>query len=169
MGKPTYDRWDEIDAFIVADRMIPAIRAYRAMSGGGLNDAVEGVYDRKAHLLATCPERFKSDAEYQAEAYARLRALASPVVVIEGYWDGDSEGWRIELTAITAQPSSRHARYTDSWLYAVRGLERQVERAIEFGTELAQSVGVGFYLTDTNTLDIDDEKRWWDEPRVGQA
>lgn len=79
---------------------------------------------------------------------------------MEASWDGDSDGWYVRVSAITEQPSAQHPRYTEHCLYAVRGLDRQVERAVEFGTDLAEASGAEFYLTEAQPGD----RRWWDDP-----
>lgn len=165
VNKLTDDEWQAIDAFLFADARIAAIKAYREITGVGINESLEATSDRMQYLLARSPERFKSDAEYRAEAYSRLEAIRSRIVVIEGSWDGDTWGWFIRLSAITDEASRQHPKYTEYGLYLVRGIDRQVEQAVEFGTELARSVGVDFYLTDTNTIYVNYEKRWWDEQR----
>lgn len=158
----TADEWKAIDEYIVGDSLLLAVKAYRELTEAGIDEAVEILSRREQALRETQPERFKTDAEYRTEALLRLRNISSGIVVIEGSWDGDSRGWFIRLSAITDQPSQRHPKYSEYGLYDVRGLEQQVERANAFGTELANAVGVDFYLTDTNTEVINYEKRWWD-------
>lgn len=163
MEELTTENWKAIDELIVADRIIHAIKVYRERSGSGMNEAIEIISRRKHALMENEPERFKTDAEYRAEAFSRLRNIVSRIVVIEGSWDGDSEGWFIRLSAITEQPSQQHPKYSEYGLSIVRGLEQQVERAKTLGTELANAVGVDFDLTATNTDVINYEKRWWDD------
>jgi hypothetical protein len=163
MNKLTDSQWHSIDELLFADLRIEAIQAYRENTRLGIHQSMDATEERKQYLMAKFPERFKSDAEYRAEAHDRLQAIRSKILVIEGSWDGDTWGWHIRLSAITEEPSWQHRKYTEYGLYSVCGMDRQVERAIEFGTELARSAGVDYYLTDDNTDYINYEKRWWDD------
>jgi hypothetical protein len=163
MHLPTAAQWQRIDQFLFMCLFGLAFDTYREITEAGINESVRAIADREQFLLEKSPELFKTKAEHRAEARSRLETIPSEIVIIEGYWDGDSHGWCITLSAITEGPSRRHPKYTQHWLYDVRGMDRQVERAIEFGTELAKSLGVEFSLTDTNTVPINYEKRWWDE------
>src|SRR4051812_42700284 len=51
------DQWQAIDAEILAQRMIPAIKKYRAASGAELRDAKEAVEARQQFLLGAVPEQ----------------------------------------------------------------------------------------------------------------
>ena len=160
MSKSRNIPWPQLDEWIYADAMLLAIRAYRELMGCGLNDAVEAIHQRQRELQAQQPERFKRDTNYRREAWERLKAICTRIVVVEASWDGDSDGWFLRLSAITEQPSVQHPRFTEHGLYSVRGLDRQVARAIEFGTKLAEACGAEFCLTETEPGD----RRWWDTP-----
>ena len=127
----------------------------RGITACGLNDALDAVDSRKQMLGVD----FSGSALARVSAFASLVKIAEPICVIEGSWDGDSLGWFIRLTAITKQPSQFHAEYMLHGLCLVRGLDAQVERAVTLGEELAQAAHTTFYLT---SVEIDDEKRWWD-------
>jgi len=133
---------------------------YRESTGAGINDAFEALVDRKAHLQRDFPERFKSDDDYHREAWSALESVMRPIEMIEASWDWDSHGPHIKISSITAAPSQWQPKYTEHCLYTVSGLDRQVERAIEFGSQLAEAARTSFYITDIE--DRDDTKRWWD-------
>lgn len=156
--------WQPLDELLFQERLIQAIKAYRTRTGTTIHEAAEAIDQREQELRRRHPERFKTDADYRREAYERLQAITARILVIEGSWDGDSWGWFIRLSAITDEPSDQHPHYSERGLYLLRTWDRIVERATEFGTELARSVGVGFYLTDDNELEPDDGKRWWNQP-----
>ncbi len=59
------DRWPAIDANIVADLKLPALKEIRALTGCSLREALDIFTKRYAMLRAEAPERFDcSDQEY---------------------------------------------------------------------------------------------------------
>jgi hypothetical protein len=59
------DRWPAIDAAIVANLKLPAIKDIRAVTGCSLSEALGIFYERYAKLRTESPERFDcSDREY---------------------------------------------------------------------------------------------------------
>ncbi len=126
----------------------------------GLNDALDVVDSRKQKLGVD----FSGSAIARVAAFANLNEITEPICVIEGFWDGDTLGWFIILTAIIEKPSAQHPRYTQHGLCDVRGMDAQVERAVTLGEELAQTAHTTFYLTDKSEdfATLDYEKRWWD-------
>ena len=155
MNDLTEDQWDFLDELLFLDRWLQAVMFVRGVTACGLNDALD-VVDRRKQKLGV---DFSGSALARVSAFASLVKITEPICVIEGSWDGDSLGWFIRLTAITEQPSQFHPKYTQHGLCLVRGMEAQVARATALGEELAQAAQTTFSLT---SVEIDDEKRWWD-------
>lgn len=64
------DQWAAIDAAIVANRKIEAIKAIRDLAEVSLNDALAAFYGRYAFLRAEAPEQFEhSNQEYWTDFY----------------------------------------------------------------------------------------------------
>ena len=155
----TQDERDFVDELLFANGFFSALLFVRAKMGSGINETSDAVYQRKIAIGID----FNGHALARVDAFASLSRLQEKtqekICVIEGSWDGDSLGWFIWLSAITEQPSARHPRYTDHGLCLVRGIQDQVGYATALGEELAHVAGTVFHLT---SVEIDDEKRWWD-------
>ncbi len=151
----TEDQWNFVDELLRINSWLPAVMFVRDTTSCCLNDALDAVESRKQALGID----FKGSALARVAAFASLDKITEPICVIEASWDGDSLGWFIRLEAIIEKPSQQHSRYTQHGLCDIRGMDEQVERAVTLGKELAQTAHTTFYLT---SVEIDDEKRWWD-------
>jgi hypothetical protein len=104
------------------------------------------------------------------EILAKAAALPERPVAIEAFWDGDSTGWFVTLSAIV---KSRR-QYRDHFLWALRDggdirlfngqvppwPEAQLARIV--GEELARKFGVPFYFPSPNYPE-DQCPRWWEQ------
>ena len=155
----TQDERDFVDELLFADLTLPAMQFVQVVSHCHLREAIDAVDTRKTTLGID----FNGHTRARVVAFDTLswlqKTVQGEICVIEGSWDGDSFGWFIRLSAIIERPSARHPRYTDFGLCVVRSLPYQVEYAAALGEELARLAGTMFYLT---SVEIDDEKRWWD-------
>jgi len=153
--------WDDIDACLYADQFMNALKRYRELTGVGMDAAMSVILERNSSLKRQFPERFKSDTDYRHQATLALAAVAGPIVVVEASWDWDSHGAFLRISAITRRASQYHPQYTEHCLYGFRGEADEIAPAIDFGKEFAASVNAPFYITDTQ--DMNDTKRWWDD------
>ncbi len=108
-----------------------------------------------------------------ADLLDRARAIAAPVAAIEAIWDGDTQGWFVELLAIVERAGPRHPRYDEVSLALIRhgGDIRlfngtvppwpEAVTATEHGRALSQALSVPFHFASPSTPD-DQAPRWWD-------
>jgi hypothetical protein len=94
---------------------------------------------------------------------------------VEALWDGDTQGWYVDLVAIVRRPGRHHDRFDEVPLSALRhgGDIRlfngqvppwpEARRAAEQGQAVAQHFGVPFHFTSPEAPDVD-LPRWWDTP-----
>ncbi|WP_460342728.1 hypothetical protein [Actinoallomurus acanthiterrae] len=97
---------EQVDALVLRDRRFEAIKAI--FNSGfeprpSLLDAQLLVADRYRSLgdrIEFSPE----PARDLATLIAKVEGMPRPPVAIEAEWDGDTQGWFVVLTAITAEP-----------------------------------------------------------------
>ncbi|NUP09496.1 MAG: hypothetical protein HOW73_25885 [Polyangiaceae bacterium] len=102
----------------------------------------------------------------------RLRAMPSPVLAIEALWDGDTEGWFIDVCAVIAGDASPRSQVvrTISKGGDIRLFNGQVspwpeaEEAAAFGRRLAEALGVPFHFPSPIHPE-DDCPHWWQLPQ----
>ena len=105
-----------------------------------------------------------------ASLSSELRPLTP--VAIEARWDGDTNGWFIDLEAIIPVPSRDHPKYTARHLYTLsNGSDIRIfqgavppwpeaQRAVAVGEQLSKLLGVPFHFLSRDEPD-DDADRWW--------
>jgi hypothetical protein len=140
----------------------------------GLYEAQEAVTQRQAWLI----EQGVVDAALQTEldvsdVFAAAKAITCPVVAVEAVWDGDTQGWMLDLVAIVDCPGRYHERFDEARLASIRhgsdlrlfnGQVPPWPEAVEaqqIGDAVAARLGVPFHFTSPETPDID-LPRWWD-------
>ncbi|MGW4960624.1 hypothetical protein ACWEPL_25700 [Nonomuraea sp. NPDC004186] len=168
---------DRIDEHLRRGRLIAAIMLLR--SEGGI-DPVPGLYEAQDMLQersVRLAEQGLDDIEEAPVQLPRLvkavRAISEPVVAVEALWDGDTQGWFVELVAIVQRPGRHHHRF-DECLLALfrRGSDLRLfngevptwpeaVEAVEKGQAIAHSLGVPFHFASPDTPD-DSLPRWWD-------
>ncbi len=166
MSNLTKEQEQEVDALILADRVLDAMRFYKQAANISLREAMHEISSRQNYLIKKYPKVKPTVEVLVIESIHKLNSIQEKIVVLEGSWDGDDRGWVIIIAAITEQPSGSHERYTAHNLCEVRGARayNQINEAGIVGSRLASYANAQFYLTD-NTPDyskIDDTKRWWD-------
>src|SRR5215813_8916033 len=88
-----------------------------------------------------------------------IESLPKLPAAIEAFWDGDSFGWMVYISAIIDESSPGLPRYTDHFLAKLRGVTRdlrlfnslvppwpEAERAKEVGGALATHFGIPFFF-----------------------
>src|SRR5262245_57424494 len=101
---------------------------------------------------------------------AEAGALPERPVAFEAFWDGDTSGWFVTLSAILKSETG----YRDSFLGMIRGGGDirlfngqappwgEARLAREVGDELAARFGVPFYFPSPNHPE-DECPRWWEQ------
>jgi hypothetical protein len=114
------------------------------------------------------------------ELLAKVAEIPDRIVAIEAVWDGETDGWFVELLAIVERTSRHHHRFDQVVLAFLRRggdirlFNDQVPpwpeavEATQHGQALAMSVGVPFYFFDPQTPNLD-QPRWWDRADVSQG
>lgn len=167
MSNLTKEQEQEVDALILTDRVLDAIRFYKQAANTPLKEAINEIHSRRNDLSKKHPKVKPTVEAFVIESIHKLNTIHEKLVVLEGSWDGDDRGWVIIIAAITEQPSGSHSRYTAHDLCEVRGASAndQINEAVAIGASLASYANTDFYLTDTTPdySKIDDTKRWWDD------
>ncbi|HVK22118.1 MAG TPA: hypothetical protein VM677_12230 [Actinokineospora sp.] len=108
-----------------------------------------------------------------AELIARADGISEPVVAVEAVWDGDTQGWFIDLVAIVGRPGRHHDHFDELTLTVIRhgGDIRlfngqvppwpEAQQASEQGEAVARHLGVPFHFVSQHEPDVD-SPRWWD-------
>jgi hypothetical protein len=111
-----------------------------------------------------------------ADLLLKGQAIPAAIAAVEAVWDGDAEGWFVELLAVVKQRGSRHESFDDVSLAVLRRggdirlLSGQVPpwpeatEAAEKGSALAATLDLSFYFASPNKPD-DQSPRWWDQTR----
>ena len=164
MNELTPEQWQKIDALIIDDSMIAAIRLYRELVNVSLMIAVDELQARRDSLNERHLIAIPTSSSLYETSVQGLDKINDKIVVIEGSWDGDSDGWFIRIAAIADHPSPLHPKFTEYGLCLVRDVRDQANMAKEIGGRLARRAKVDFYLTDDDPdfSVFDYEKRWWD-------
>lgn len=144
----------DFDQLICWGMPLQAIMLYRKVTTDGINGGIEACAARRAILMERYPEMFGGPPDPDRDgAFARLHAIAEPVLALECYEDCDSFDFYYVIDAIVAGASTEHPKYT---AYRIAcGSAQNLAAAIELGQEMAATAGgVEFLLTDYRC-------RWW--------
>ena len=108
------------------------------------------------------------------EILAKGAAIPQAPVAIEAFWDGDSVGWFVVLTAIIEQSGPSHPQYREYDLASLRGPDGdmrlfngqippwpEAQLACEAGQEIAARLGVPFYFPSPARPEVQCP-RWWE-------
>lgn len=171
---------DRIDVHLRRRHLIPAIMMLRTEGGldpvPGLHEAQEVLVERYNWLAQQGMLGLRPQVEV-AQVIAVVQSIAAPVVAIEAVWDGDTEGWMVDLVAVVRRPSQYHRDYDEVHLGTIRrgGDIRlfngqvppwpEATEAAQIGEVAAAYLGVPFHFTDPNHPDVG-LARWWDRDRV---
>jgi hypothetical protein len=107
------------------------------------------------------------------ELLARADALPGLPDAIEAFWDGDTQGWFIVLSAVFRQVEDTKAKYKDFYLGILQGEGGdfrlfvgqvppwpEATYAQEIGQEIAEGLGVPFYFPSPEYPEAHCP-RWW--------
>jgi hypothetical protein len=108
-----------------------------------------------------------------AQLIDKANAITTPILAVEALWDGDTQGWYVDLVAIVNRPGRHHSRFDEVPLTTLRhgGDIRlfngqvppwpEAQQAGELGRAVAQHAGVPFHFTNADEPDVG-LPRWWD-------
>ncbi|MFC7894185.1 hypothetical protein [Streptomyces sp. NPDC057381] len=149
----------EVDADVLLDRRMPAVRAVREALrplGVGVHEAEQVVHARYAALGDRVQRRPSDPLDIHSLA-ARAAALPGRVEAVEGLWDGDTvHDWFVLLVAVLDAPG-REGRLAT----VLRGRDGAPPgvAAARAGQALADHLHVPFHFPSPDVPD-DDAPRW---------
>ncbi|GGR87902.1 hypothetical protein GCM10010169_35190 [Micromonospora fulviviridis] len=168
---------DRIDGLLCARRLIAAVVLLRREGGlqptPGLYQAQDLLIERRAELDGRGLVEPEPTPATTAQLIEKAAAITAPVVAVEALWDGDTQGWCVDLVAIVRRPGRHHDRFDEVPLTVLRqgGDIRlfnghvppwpEARQATEQGQAVAQHVGVPFHFTSPEAPDVE-LQRWWD-------
>jgi hypothetical protein len=157
----------QVDELVRKDHRIHAIKVIRdacAEPRPGIHECLDVVADRYA-TLGQRLDRARTAPLDVASLTAKIHALPSRPAAIEAVWDGDTDGWFVELLATTAAPSASHHLGFIRLGTDLRIFNGQVppwpeaEEAATVGRALAEHFAVPFHFASPDTPD-DQAPRW---------
>ena len=167
----------QIDDLLCARRLFQAVVLLRQEGGlqppPGLCEAQDLLIERRAELGRQGLLEPEPPPPTTAQLIDKADAIAAPILAVEAFWDGDTQGWFVVLVAIVSRPGRHHDRFDEVPLTALRhggdiGLFTgqvppwpEAQQAIEQGQAVARHVGVPFHFTNPEAPDVD-LPRWWD-------
>jgi hypothetical protein len=97
------------------------------------------------------------------ELIATVAALPTPPVAFEAFWDGDTNGWWLDLSAVVPQASG----YTAILICCLHGGDTRSfsAQAQDLGAALAACFGLPFYFPSPNNPE-DDCPHWWQQDQA---
>lgn len=168
---------DRIDELLCEGRLIAAVVLLRREGGlqppPGLYQAQDLLNERRAELDRRGLVEPEPVSPTTAKLIEKTAAITAPVVAVEALWDGDTQGWYVDLVAIVRRPGRHHNRFDGVPLTVLRHggdirlFNSQVppwpeaRQATEQGQAVAQHIGVPFHFTSPEAPDVD-LPRWWD-------
>ncbi|MBQ1053141.1 hypothetical protein KBX50_32435 [Micromonospora sp. C51] len=168
---------DRIDGLLCARRLVAAVVLLRQEGGlqppPGLYEAQDLLIERRAELDRRGLLEPEPAPSTTAQLIEKAAAITAPVVAVEALWDGDTQGWCVDLVAIVRRPSRHDDRFDEVPLTVLRqgGDIRlfngqvppwpEARQATEQGQAVAQHVGVPFHFTSPEAPGVD-LPRWWD-------
>lgn len=157
-----------VDGLIQQDHRIAAVarvrEAFPAESKPGLYETLDVVAERYRELGLRF-ERYPTPPLNPVTLAERVEALPGRTVAIEAAWDGDSDGWCVDLMAITDVPTAEHRLATirhGNDLRVFNGTVPPWPEAVEaetVGRALAERFGVPFHFASPDQPDYD-APRW---------
>ncbi|MBG0569356.1 hypothetical protein [Actinoplanes aureus] len=168
---------ERLDELLCTGRLIPAVILLRQEGGQqpppGLYEAQDRLIERRAELDRQGLLEPEPPPPTTAQLIEKAEAVTAPVLAVEAFWDGDTQGWFVVLVAIVRQPGKCHDCFDEVTLTVLRHggdirlFTREVppwpeaQQAIEQGQAIAQHFGVPFHFASPEKPD-DDLPRWWD-------
>ncbi|MGC9671370.1 hypothetical protein ACNTMW_33100 [Planosporangium sp. 12N6] len=168
---------DRIDELLCARRLIQAIALLRQEGGlhpvPGLHEAQDMLMERRAELDRQGLVEPEVPPPTTGQLIELAANIAAPVVAVEALWDGDTQGWYVDLVVIVSRSSRHHDRFDEVPLTRLRyGSDirlfngqvppwPEAQQATEQGQAVARHLGVPFHFTSPAVPDVD-LPRWWD-------
>ena len=157
-----------VDSLIQQDHRIAAVarirEAFPAESRPGLYDALDVVAARYRELGHRF-ERYPTPALDLVTLVEKVEALPGRTVAIEALWDGDTDGWCVDLMALTDDPAAEHRlamirHGSDMRLFNCTVPPwPEAQEAETVGRALAEQFAVPFHFASPDQPDFD-APRW---------
>jgi hypothetical protein len=148
----------EVDAFLRRRSVIGAMKALRERDPGLRFPDAQVMAEMRLSELYVAGLVEPAPQTTVDGLLARARAIEQRVVVVEGYWDGDSHGWYARLVAVVEGPGSSGGRYDEVFLGS---LDDAGTEELAKARAVADALGVPFHFTQPESADLD-LPRWWD-------
>lgn len=166
-----------IDGLLRTHRLVHAVvllrKEWEQQPRPGLYEAQDLLMERRAELdrqglIAPWPQ-----PPTTGRLIEMVASVTAPVVAVEAFWDGDTQGWFVVLVAVVRRPGPRHERFDEVTLTTLtEGREMplsdgqvplwpEAQQAIAQGRAVAQHFGVPFHFASPHERN-DDLPRWWD-------
>ncbi|MHA6757613.1 hypothetical protein [Streptacidiphilus sp. PAMC 29251] len=157
-----------VDSLIQQDHRIAAVVRIRAAlpveSRPGLYDTLDVVAERYRELGLRF-ERYPTPPLDLVALVEKVEALPGRPVAIEALWDGDPDGWFVELVALTDDPAAEHPL---AWIRHGSDMRLfngtvppwpEAQEAETVGRALAERFAVPFHFASPDQPD-DEAPRW---------
>ncbi|WP_225850777.1 hypothetical protein, partial [Streptomyces sp. HPF1205] len=164
---PATDR-SAVDGLIRKDHRLAAVKRLRDAfpddSGPGLYEALDVVAERYRELGRRF-ERSPTPPLNLPALTEKVNALPGRAVAIEALWDGDSDGWCVDLMALTDDPPAEHRLAGIRHGSDMRLFNGSVppwpeaQEAATIGRALAEHFDVPFHFASPDRPDLD-APRW---------
>jgi hypothetical protein len=153
---------EQVDALVMNGSKLQAVKVIRDSLGDGrpgLYECMELVAERFEDL----GERFTRSPTAPLdleELAAKVEALPHRPAAIEAIWDGDSEGWMVDLMAVTIEPQAEHHLATIQHGTDIRLFNGEIppwpeaREASAIGRGLAERFGVPFHFASPDEPDF---------------
>ncbi|WP_406036461.1 hypothetical protein OG799_18500 [Micromonospora sp. NBC_00898] len=167
----------QIDELLCTGRLIQAVVLLRQGGGlqppPGLYEAQDLLIERRVGLDRQGLLEPEPPPPTTAQLIEKADAITAPILAVEAFWDGDTQGWCVDLVAIVSRPGRNRDHFDEVPLTVLRhgGDIRlfngrvppwpEAQQAIEQGQAVARHVGVPFHFTNPEAPDVD-LPRWWD-------
>jgi len=156
----------EVDALVLRGRHVQAVWVIRNAFPDpkpGIPAVVDVIGDRYEELavLPTAP------VVDRTELFAAAETLPFRPDAVEAVWDGDTDGWFVQLLAVRAEPREESAlavlrHGTELQLFdGPPAPSREAGMARIAGRAVAEHLGVPFHFASPDTPD-EEAPRWWD-------
>jgi hypothetical protein len=158
----------QVDALVMKGHKLQAVKVIR----DSLEEPRPGLYecmDLVAERFEDLGERFTRSPTAPLdldELTAKVEALPQRPAAIEAVWDGDSEGWMVDLMAVAIEPRAEYRLATVQHGTDIRLFNGDVppwpeaQEAGIIGRGLAERFGVPFHFASPDEPDF--APRWWD-------
>ena len=161
----------QVDDLVMQGRKLQAVKVVRDSLGDrrpGLYECVDLVAERFEDLGQRFTRSPTAPVDLE-ELTAKVKALPQRPAAIEAVWDGDSEGWMVDLMAVTIEPRAEYRLATVQHGTDIRLFNGEVppwpeaQEASVIGRGLAERFGVPFHFASPDEPDCF-APRWWDSP-----